>query len=164
MALEWRRASLPAFHPGRCAQAWIGDRIVGVVGELHPRLQQKVELALAPVVFEIDVTALLDGATPRFAGVSRMPVVRRDVAIVVAETAAAGDILAALREAVPDCVREVELFDQYRGKGIENGRKSLAFRIVMQDTARTLTDAEVEEIMRSIRQLLVEKFQASPRT
>jgi phenylalanyl-tRNA synthetase beta chain len=162
--LEWRHGTHPSFHPGRCAQAWLGDRVVGVVGELHPRLQQKYELPLAPVLFEIDTGALLAGQSPRFTGVSRMPMVRRDLAVVVPETLAAGEILAAIRGSVPACVREVEVFDQYRGKGVEFGRKSLAFRIVMQDTARTLTDAEVEEIVGSVRRLLVEKFQAFPRT
>ena len=93
-----------------------------------------------------------------------MPTVRRDLAVVVAENLPAGAILAAVRAAVPACVREVEVFDQYRGRGVESGRKSLAFRIVMQDTARTLTDAEVEEIVGSVRHLLTEKFQATPRT
>jgi phenylalanyl-tRNA synthetase beta chain len=69
-----------------------------------------------------------------------------------------------VRAAVPACVQEVEVFDQYRGKGVESGQKSLAFRIVMQDTARTLTDAEVEEIVGSVRHLLTQKFQAVPRT
>ena len=106
----------------------------------------------------------LRAGAPRFSGISRMPMVRRDLAVVVAETVPAGAILEAIRASVPACVREVEVFDQYRGKGVETGGKSLAFRIVMQDTARTLTDAEVEEIVGSIRQLLVEKFEALPRT
>ncbi len=133
------------------------------MGELHPRLQQKHELALAPVLFEIDADVLLAGRAPRFGGVSRMPMVRRDLAVLVDEKLPAGVILGAIRDAIPACVREVEIFDQYRGKGVEPGRKSLAFRIVMQDTARTLTDAEVEEIVASIRHLLIEKFQASAR-
>ncbi|HRA24456.1 MAG TPA: phenylalanine--tRNA ligase subunit beta, partial [Usitatibacteraceae bacterium] len=144
--LAFRRASHPAFHPGRCARVLVGDREVGVVGELHPRLQLKYELAAAPVLFEIDCGVLLAGRAPRFEGVSRMPTVRRDLAVVVAEDLSAGAILEAVRASLPPVVREVEVFDQYRGKGVENGRKSLAFRIVMQDTARTLTDAEVEEI------------------
>jgi phenylalanyl-tRNA synthetase beta chain len=135
-----------------------------VVGELHPRLQLKYELAAAPVLFEIDCAVLLAGRAPRFEGVSRMPTVRRDLAVVVADDLAAGAILEAVRASLPPVVREVEVFDQYRGKGVENGRKSLAFRIVMQDTARTLTDAEVEEIVGSVRQLLTEKFKALPRT
>jgi phenylalanyl-tRNA synthetase beta chain len=162
--LEFRPGQHPACHPGRCARVWAGDREVGVVGELHPRLQLKHELPIAPVLFEIDTDVLLSGRAPRFSGVSRMPVVRRDLAVVVAEALPAGAILEAIRASVPACVREVEVFDQYRGKGVENGRKSLAFRIVMQDTAKTLKDAEVEEIMGSVRQLLVEKFEAQPRT
>ncbi len=162
--LEFRRASHPAFHPGRCARVFAGDREAGVVGELHPRLQLKYELTLAPVLFEIDSDLLLAGRALRFEGVSRMPTVRRDLAVVVAEDLPAGVILEAVRASIPAVVREVEVFDQYRGKGVETGRKSLAFRIVMQDTARTLTDAEVEEIVGSIRHLLVEKFKALPRT
>jgi phenylalanyl-tRNA synthetase beta chain len=127
-------------------------------------LQQKYDLPAAPVFFEIDCDVLLAGQPPRFAGVSRMPTVRRDLAVLVAEATPAGAMLEAIRASIPACVREVEVFDQYRGKGVEFGRKSLAFRIVMQDTATTLTDAQVEEIVGSIRQLLVEKFQALPRT
>jgi len=164
VALEFAPARHPAFHPGRCARVMSGGRPVGLVGELHPRLQLKYELSRAPVLFEIDCDVLLAGRAPRFEGVSRMPTVRRDLAVVVAESLPAGAILEAVRAAVPACVREVEIFDQYRGKGVETGRKSLAFRIVMQDTARTLTDAEVEEIVGSVRQLLAEKFQATART
>ncbi len=93
-----------------------------------------------------------------------MPTVRRDLAVVVADDLAVGAILEAVRASLPPVVREVEVFDQYRGKGVENGRKSLAFRIVMQDTDRTLTDAEVEEIMVSIRHILTEQYKAQPRT
>ncbi len=154
----------PACHPGRCARVRAGDRDVGIVGELHPALQLKYELDLAPVLFELDCDALLEGRAPRFAGVSRMPAVRRDLAVVVDEKLPAGALLEAIRASVPACVRQVEVFDLYRGKGVENGQKSLAFRIVMQDTARTLTDAQVEEIVASVRLLLSQKFNALPRT
>ena len=93
-----------------------------------------------------------------------MPAVRRDIAFLVAETVPVGELLAAIRGAVPGVVREVEVFDQYRGKGVEPGQKSLALRIVMQDTDRTLTDSEVEAVVASIRDLLREKFKANPRT
>ena len=93
-----------------------------------------------------------------------MPVVRRDVAFTVAENTPVGAILGALRARVPGFVREVEVFDQYRGKGVEPGKKSLALRIVMQDTDRTLTDSEVEAVMVSIRDQLSEQFKAKPRT
>jgi phenylalanyl-tRNA synthetase beta chain len=93
-----------------------------------------------------------------------MPVVRRDCAFVVGENVPVGEILAAVRGRVPAFVREVEVFDQYRGKGVEPGKKSLALRIVMQDTDRTLTDSEVEGVMASIRDQLNQEFKAQPRT
>jgi phenylalanyl-tRNA synthetase beta chain len=74
------------------------------------------------------------------------------------------DLLRAVRGRVPAFVQEVEVFDMYRGKGVQPGKKSLALRIVMQDTDRTLTDSEVEAVVASIRDLLDEQFQARPRT
>jgi phenylalanyl-tRNA synthetase beta chain len=93
-----------------------------------------------------------------------MPVVRRDYAFLVAEDVPVGRLLAAVRGRLPPFVRAVELFDQYRGKGVESGKKSLALRIVMQDTDRTLTDSEVEGAVSSIREQLNQEFQARPRT
>ena len=154
----------PACHPGRCAAVSRDGKPIGVVGELHPRLQQKYELPFPPVVFEILTEPLLEGDFPRFQGISRMPVVRRDISFWVAEETPVGVLVAAVRGRVPAFVREVEVFDQYRGKGAEAGKKSLALRIVMQDTDRTLTDSEVEAVVASIREQLDEQFQAKPRT
>ena len=92
-----------------------------------------------------------------------MPAVRRDYAFFVAETTPSGAILESVRKVVPALVREVEVFDQYRGKGVEPGQKSLALRIVMQDTDRTLTDSEVEAVMASVREHINQEFQAKPR-
>ena len=163
-ALAFAPATHPACHPGRCATVSLGGNAIGIVGELHPRLQQSYELPTPPVVFEVLTQPLLDGDFPRFGGISRMPVVRRDYSFEVAEDTPVGAMLAALRGRVPSFVREVEVFDLYRGKGVEAGKKSLALRIVMQDTDRTLTDSEVESVMASIRDQLNEQFQAKPRT
>ena len=93
-----------------------------------------------------------------------MPAVRRDLACTFPEAVAVGAVLDAVRAGLPPWVREFDVFDQYRGKGVDAGRKSLAFRIVMQDTDRTLTDSEVEEVVTSIREQLTEEFKAQPRT
>lgn len=163
-SLEFAAGSHPACHPGRCAVVRAGGREIGVVGELHPRLQQHYELPGAAVVFEVLTGPLLEGALPRFGGLSRMPVVRRDLALIVADAVPAAALLGALEGSLPGFVKGVEVFDQYRGKGVEPGKKSLALRIVMQDTDRTLTDSEVEGVVASIREQLNEKFQAKPRT
>ena len=162
--LEFHAATHPACHPGRCARVSLTGRDIGIVGELHPRLQQAHELPSAPVVFELLAAPLLGGPGPRFQGVSRMPAVRRDYAFSVADSTPSGAILEAVRKRVPGFVREVEVFDQYRGKGVDPGQKSLALRIVMQDTDRTLTDSEVEGVMASVREQINEEFQAKPRT
>src|SRR6185503_11074281 len=162
--LLYRSFNYSACHPGRCAAVELGGKAIGWIGELHPRLQQKYELDQPAVMFEMLVEPLLEGDFPHFQGLSRMPVVRRDYAFTVAETLPAAAVLEAVRARVPGFVREVELFDLYRGKGVEPGKKSLALRIVMQDTDRTLTDSEVEVVMASIRELLAQQFQARPRT
>jgi phenylalanyl-tRNA synthetase beta chain len=162
--LAFRAGSHPACHPGRCAVVSHDGRSVGVVGELHPRLQQACELDSAPVFFEMLTDPLRQGDFPRFQGLSRMPVVRRNIAFLVGEGVPVGDILEAVRGRVPAFVRELEVFDQYRGKGVEPGKKSLALRIVMQDTDRTLTDSEVEGVVASIREQLDQQFKAKPRT
>ncbi|HUQ27870.1 MAG TPA: phenylalanine--tRNA ligase subunit beta [Usitatibacter sp.] len=163
-SLEFKAGTHPAAHPGRCAIVSLGGRTIGVVGELHPRLQQRYELPEAPVFFEVLTAPLMQGPFPHFRGISRMPVVRRDLAFSVAEELPVGDLLEAVRGRIPPFVREVEVFDQYRGKGVEPGEKSLALRIVMQDTDRTLTDSEVEGVVASIREQLHQQFKAKPRT
>ena len=142
------------------AEALVEGRVAGWIGQLHPALQQKAELASAPVLFELDVAALLATPTPQFVGVSRMPVVRRDLAVLVPERTRVGDMLEALRSAAPAFVRAIDVFDQYQGKGVEPGRKSLALRVLMQDTSRTLTDAEIESVMSGLLSVLSDRFEA----
>jgi phenylalanyl-tRNA synthetase beta chain len=97
------------------------------------------------VIFELELPALLVTPFPAYAEVSRFPAVIRDLALVVPQSQALAPLLAGLRAAAPAIVRDVALFDLYHGKGIAESEKSLAFRVVMQDTQRTLEDAEVEE-------------------
>jgi len=157
--------SHPALHPGRSANIRIGDVIVGVLGELHPRWQQKYDLAAgqAPVYFEIVTAPLLAARAPRYTPISRMQGVRRDIAIVVDEGVSAGALEDAVRPVLGPDVIEFALFDLYRGSSLDSGKKSVAFRVLMQDTDRTLTDAEADEIVRTVVDVLVSKFGATIR-
>jgi len=101
---------------------------------------------------------------PGFREVSKFPPVIRDRAMDFEEHIPAGSVLEALARHRPAVVQDVRLFDVYRGKGVERGRKSLAFRVVMQDTARTLTDAEADAAMAQLTELLSAKFGAKLRT
>jgi phenylalanyl-tRNA synthetase beta chain len=134
----------PALHPGRSARVSIGGKPAGWMGELHPRLLRVFDLPKAPIVFEVDLATLTEGAVPKGQPVSRVPVVRRDLAIVVDEKVPAQALLDALEAAKPPHVISLALFDVYRGAGLTDGRKSLAILVLMQDTSRTLTDADID--------------------
>jgi phenylalanyl-tRNA synthetase beta chain len=144
---SFHKTTHPAFHPGRVARIAIGTDTIGHVGELHPQWQEKYGLSAPAVLFEIDIAPLLSVPVPAHAEVSKAPMVIRDMAFTVDEAIQAEDMLGSLRGLPLKLVQDVLLFDVYRGKGIPKGRKSVAFRVVMQDTARTLTEAEAAEVM-----------------
>ncbi|WP_131111668.1 phenylalanine--tRNA ligase subunit beta [Sulfuricystis thermophila] len=145
--LQFVRSDHPALHPGRSSRVLLDGREVGVLGELHPRWVQRYELGRPPVLCEIELELLLEAPLPSYAEVSRFPAVQRDIALVVPQSCAADELTAALWSAAGDSVREIRLFDVYQGKGIAVGCKSLAFRILMQDTRRTLSDSEADQVI-----------------
>ncbi len=142
--LRFEKLDHPALHPGRAASVVLDGVAIGLLGELHPRWVQKYELGGAPVLFELDLEPLLLRALPVHSALSRFPAVVRDIALVVAVEQTAQPVLDTLQGKAIAIVQGIELFDVYQGKGLPEGKKSLAFRIVMQDTQRTLSDAEVE--------------------
>ncbi|MEN2672130.1 phenylalanine--tRNA ligase subunit beta [Herbaspirillum huttiense] len=148
-ALRFVKAEHPALHPGRTAHVLLGDKVVGVIGELHPKWQQKYDLPLAPVVFEVDAEALQERDLPSYSEISKFPAVSRDIALVVKHSVGAQqllDVFAAEKQANPDCsiLQALVLFDEYQGKGLEADEKSLAFRCTLQDTQNTLQDDKVD--------------------
>ena len=159
-ALDAGRGAHPALHPGQSAQLICNGKRIGWMGALHPRLVQELDLPAAPVLFELDVDAVSCLALPRHATISRFPRVRRDLAFVMDASIPVGDVMAALQQAASAIVFDLALFDQYRGKGIADNQKSLAFRVVMQDTERTLTDAEVEDAMAKLADAVIRQFKA----
>ena len=157
---EFHKTEHPALHPGRCALVRLDGENIGVIGELHPRWVQQYELGAAPIVFELELEALLRSPFPVYTEVSRFPAVVRDLALVVPQTQHLGPLLAALQKAAPAIVRDLKLFDLYQGKGLNENEKSLAFRIVMQDTQRTLEDAEVEAVVAVLLAVATQDFKA----
>jgi phenylalanyl-tRNA synthetase beta chain len=155
LVLRWGRAEHPALHPGRSARLILDGRPVGWLGTLHPAVQQALELPQAPVLFEIEMDALVFRPVPSFEPVSKFPPVVRDLALVVDQSIPAQRLLdeveaARAENASGGLLRNVILFDEYRGKGLENKEKSLAIRLWMQDTQRTLNDAEVNDLIAAI--------------
>ena len=144
LALTFVAAKHSALHPGRCAQIYANDRHVGWLGELHPQWQQQYDLPQPPVWFEVEQDALLQSSVPSLKEVSKFSSVRRDLAVLVDENVAVQTLLDAMRWVKAPSVREIELFDVYRGKGVGENKKSLAFRMLLQDTQKTLTDIEID--------------------
>jgi phenylalanyl-tRNA synthetase beta chain len=154
----------PAFHPGRSARVLLDGRPAGWIGELHPRWQHKYELPHPPVLFELDAEALQELPMPAPEVPSKYPPVVRDIAVLVPAGLAVQGLLDALLAAKPGIVTAINLFDIYQGQHVPKGSKSLAFRVVMQHTERTLTDAEADGARDELVTLLSQKFSATLRT
>ena len=165
---RFEAATHPALHPGRSARVVVEGREAGFIGELHPRLQQKFELPLAPVVFEIDAQFLQERRLPAYQEISKFPAVTRDLALLVKQSVSVQSLLdcfAELRTANPACriMQDIVLFDEYRGKGLAEDQKSLAFRITMQDTQSTLQDESVEDATAAFIEVVNKKHGATLR-
>jgi len=164
LALRFEAARHPAFHPGRSARILLDGSGVGAIGELHPQWQQKYGLPQAPVLFEIDAAALETVPMPHPGAVSDQPPVVRDIALLFRAGTPVQAVLDAIEAEKPSIVRSVRLFSLYRGGSLPAGTKSLAFRVVMQDTERTLTDAEADAARDALVSLLGLRFSATLRT
>ncbi len=167
-ALRFEPAAHAALHPGRSARVLLGDAPIGWIGELHPRWLRRYDLPRPPVLFEVDVAPLLPVALPVAGEVPRFPEVQRDVALWFDDTVpvqAVYDVIGELAQADARlaCLREFRLFDLYRppvrasSKVEEVGanallikEKSLAFRLRLQDTERTLSEARVEAAVAAV--------------
>jgi phenylalanyl-tRNA synthetase beta chain len=132
----------------------------GWLGALHPALVQQLALMRTPILFELDWDALATCALPSYKTVSRLPVVRRDLAVVVDAALPIDALLKRVRASLPEAVTEFAVFDVYHGPGIEAGKKSLAFRMLLQHTQKTLTDAEIEAAVAQVMDVLAREFAA----
>ena len=153
----------PALHPGKSASVVIGEMTAGWIGELHPRWQRKYDLPLPPILFELDFEVTGEQRLPAYSEISKFPPVRRDIAFEIDEGVSYQAILERLLRERPAIVTEIGLFDIYRGTGVEKGKKSLAFRVLLQDTRKTLTDTEVESAVSHLRRILQQQFNAKLR-
>ncbi|MDE2625051.1 MAG: phenylalanine--tRNA ligase subunit beta [Betaproteobacteria bacterium] len=156
-------ADHPALHPGRASAVSLNGKQIGWIGELHPKLAAQYEFPKAPLLFELDLEPLLAKDLPHHRETSRFQPIRRDLAVLVPESVLAGDVLDALQAEAPTAVSELSLFDLYQGSGVPSGKKSLAFRIVMQDTERTLTEADLESCVAVLLKVLQSRFNAELR-
>ena len=143
-------AEHPALHPGQSARILRDDRPVGWIGRLHPEIERRLELTYSGVVFEVETESGLQARVPRLAEISRFPAVRRDLAIVVPEAVPVQRLLDTIRTGAKDLLTGLVVFDIYRGRGIEEGFKSVAIGLNLQDISRTLTDEEIDAVVAQV--------------
>jgi phenylalanyl-tRNA synthetase beta chain len=142
-----------ALHPGRAAQILFNKTIpLGWIGEMHPKLQAELGLPNAVLLAELNLDLLLAGDIPSYSNLSNTPVVERDLALLVASDLPSATLVEQIQRLLADIsgssvVKNITLFDEYRGKGLENKEKSLAIRLLMQDTDATLNDSQVSQII-----------------
>jgi len=148
----------PAMHPGRCAQVLVGGKVIGYVGELHPKWRQGYELPQAPMLFELELDPVLASKLPEFVPVAKYQPVQRDIAVVVADSVTHADLMAAVWAApTAGLLRDAQLFDVYRPKvakeaPVEAGAtdRSLAIRLTFNSTEATLTDDQIETAVKAV--------------
>jgi phenylalanyl-tRNA synthetase beta chain len=150
----------PALHPGRAARVLRGNQPVGWLGELHPNLVRVLEFTYAPVLFELDAETALAVHRAGYQEVSRFPQVRRDLAVVIDEGVTLSTLAERVTLAASSLLRDLRVFDVYRGPGLEAGRKSVALGLIFQDISRNLTADEVERLMVSVKADLRENLNA----
>ncbi|AIX50999.1 MULTISPECIES: phenylalanine--tRNA ligase subunit beta [Pantoea] len=162
-AISFRAAANPALHPGQTAAIWLDNEQIGFIGVVHPELERKLDLNGRTLVFELLWNKVADRVLPDAREISRFPANRRDIAVVVAESVPAADIIAECKKVGVNQVVGVNLFDVYRGKGVNEGEKSLAISLILQDTSRTLEEEEIAATVARCVAALKERFQATLR-
>ena len=146
-SLRFNATPLACLHPGRSARIEDGSTELGWIGELHPALCRSLDLKQAPVLFELDFKSSFRMYLPVYKELSRFPVIRRDLAVVVDEQVTLEEIRENVRISASGLLHEFLVFDIYRGPGIEAGRKSIALGLILQESSRTLTDADADQVM-----------------
>ena len=168
---RFEAATHPAMHPGRCARVILDGRCIGHVGELHPQWRQSYELSSAPMLFELDLAAVLARRVPVFQSVTRFQAVQRDIAVVVADSVTHAALMAAIWAAPTDGIlRDAQLFDVYRPKLVKDavavpgsGDRSLAVRLTLNSDEASLTEVQIEAAVKAVVDQLVADLAARQR-
>jgi phenylalanyl-tRNA synthetase beta chain len=149
-AISYVARAHDGLHPGRSAAVLDGSKCAGWIGQLHPDLARKLDLRAAPWVFEIGIDPSFQSEVPVFKEISKFPAIRRDLAVVIDEAVTLDELRESVNLAAKGLLRELAVFDVYRGKEVEAGRKSIALGLILQETSRTLTDEEADAVVAAV--------------
>lgn len=158
-------AENPSLHPGKTAAIVVGDTILGVMGELHPKAQEAFGLSKPVYLFELSVDVLTERTklVPQYQQLPKYPAITRDLALLMDAAISADKVVGCIRKIGGSLLKDVTIFDVYTGEQVPEGSKSMAIALVYQASDRTLTDKEIEEIQKNILEGLSTKLQAQIR-
>jgi phenylalanyl-tRNA synthetase beta chain len=160
---EFSKAEVDALHPGQTAKITKNGVFVGCVGTLHPELERKLGLNGRTLIFELLLSEVLVQKIPEASDISRFPANRRDLAIVVKEDVDAKKVLQLIEKVGGNYLIDLNLFDVYKGQGIDDGYKSLAIALVLQDTSKTLEEKDITDVIDRVVATLKTELNASLR-
>ena len=162
--VDFHSATHASLHPGQSAEILSADgQKIGWLGMLHPNLEKQLGFDTQVFLFELDQNVMLNKRISAFKSLSKYPSVTRDLALIVNEEVSASEIINCIKKSGETALQDVIIFDVYRGKGIEEGKKSIALSLVIQDDMQTLTDSEVDAIVSRLLLLLANEKNAKLR-
>ena len=150
----------PALHPGQSAAILLDGKEIGFIGTVHPKVTQKLGLSGKPIVAQVQWSALNEKNVPNAQEISRFPANKRDLALVVDENVPAQEVLQVCREVGGKQLINVTLFDVYQGDNLEEGKKSLAISLTIQDTEKTLEEKDINAVISTVLSELAQRFNA----
>lgn len=159
LPVTYQQTKMDDMHPGRCAILSVNDDVIGFIGQLHPAFANELDLKEV-YVFDINLEFVLNRVKnePTYRSIPRYPSITRDIAFIVDDHIHAGDIKAVIEDAGSALVRNVDIFDVYKGENLEEGKKSIAYSLHFQHSERTLKDDEVDELYNDIVNQVNERF------
>src|SRR5205823_4443210 len=161
--LRFKPAVHAALQSGQAAEIVRNGESVGFLGALHPQIQHKLDLNGRVFLLELQLAGIQQAIVPGFHEVSKFPSIRGDIAVIIDSQIPAQDVLDGVSQAAEQLLVNLQLFDEYRGEGIDSGRKSLALSLTLQDTSRTLKEEAVEAVMTQVITALQSEFGAQLR-
>ena len=152
----------PSYHPGRCARILVGSREVGVFGQIHPLVAKNygVDAEFYCAELAMDELENAKGADPEYVPLPKFPAVTRDIAVVCDRAVTVGALEDCIRRGAKGLLKEVALFDIYRGKGVDEGKKSVAFNLTLRADDRSLTSEEADADVKAVLELLEQELGA----
>ena len=153
-------AGNPSYHPGRCARIYRGERLLGILGQIHPAVAENYDVDCELYAAELDFSALFEGmgGTPVYQPLPRFPAVTRDIALVCDKSLPVAKLEDCIRRGAKGLLKAVTLFDVYTGKGVPEGKKSVAFSLELRSDDRSLTAQEADEDVKGILDLLAREL------